>query len=221
MTLEWPDSAGEELYAGVHRVVAAVAALGGAVGWLAEPPRAEVDAWLDRLLDQVRDGRARLLVVRREGRVEALGYWARLAGVVFEQSAEMRKVMTHPAARGLGLARHVVRTLTEDARTAGVELLVLDVRGNNHGALELYAAEGFVVYGRLPDMVAVGPDRFDRVCLYRELGRPPGVVRHGGRMEGPGASQARGGGAATGPPGRPTGTPGAPTGHGLTRYDGA
>jgi len=187
----WPSSADEELYAGVHRVVAAVAALGGAVGWLAEPARTEVDRWLDELLTQVRAGRARLLVLRQDGRIEALGYWARLAGAVFGCSAEMRKVMTHPAARGGGLARRVVRSLVDDAGAAGVEVLVADVRGNNHAALELYLAEGFTAYGRLPDIVAVGLDRFDRVCLYRELGRPPGVVRHGGRVEGPGASPAR------------------------------
>lgn len=193
---DWPAVADEELYDGVHRVVAAVAARGGAVGWLCEPPRTEVDAWLDRLLEQVTAGRARLLVVRRAGRIEALGYWARLAGAVFEHSAEMRKVMTHPDARGRGLARLVVRTLVHDAMAAGVEMLVLDARGNNHAALDLYASEGFTVYGRLPDIVAVGLERFDRVCLYRELGRPPNVVRHGGRVEGPGASAGRGSGGA-------------------------
>lgn len=197
--LDWPTAADEELYAGVHRVIAAVAALGGAVGWLYEPTRVEVDRWLDELFDQVRAGRARLLVVRRRGRVEALGYWARLAGVVFERNAEVRKVMTHPDARGHGLARQVVRALVADASAAGVEVLVLDVRGNNHAALDLYESEGFTVYGRLPDLIAVGAERFDRVCFYRDLGRPTGVVRHGGRVEGPGASSWRG--AAGAPPG--------------------
>lgn len=196
---DWPSAADEELYAGVHRVVAAVAAQGGAVGWLYEPARAEVDGWLDELIEKVQAGRARLFVVRRGGRIEALGYWARLAGEVFERNAEVRKVMTHPDARGQGLARRVVRALVEDAGAAGVEVLVLDVRGNNHAALELYESEGFTVYGRLPDVVAVGAQRFDRVCFYRDLGRPPGVVRHGGRAEGPGASTGRA--AAGAPPG--------------------
>ncbi len=197
--LAWPTATDEGLYAGVHRVIATVAALGGAVGWLHEPARAEVDRWLDALMGQVQDGRARLLVVRRDGRIEALGYWARLAGVVFERNAEVRKVMTHPDARGQGLARLVVRSLVRDAATAGVEVLVLDVRGNNHAALDLYESEGFTVYGRLPDLIAVGNERFDRVCFYRDLGRPPGVVRHGGRVEGPGASTGRG--ALARPPG--------------------
>lgn len=197
--LAWPTATDEGLYAGVHRVIAAVAAVGGAVGWLHEPARAEVDDWLDTLVGQVRARRARLLVVRRNRRIEALGYWARLAGVVFERNAEMRKVMTHPDARGQGLARLVVRSLVDDAAADGIEVLVLDVRGNNHAALDLYESEGFTVYGRPPDLIAVGKERFDRVCFYRELGRPPGVVRHGGRVEGPGASAGRrAGGAPTG-----------------------
>lgn len=199
--LDWPLRADEELYADVHRVVAAVAALGGAVGWLTEPSREEADRWLDGLLESVAGGRARLLVVRADGRVQALGYWARLGGAVFERNGELRAVMTHPAARARGLARLAVRALVEDARAAGVEVMVLDVRGNNHAALALYESEGFTAYGRLPDFVAVGADRFDRVCLYRDLGRPPGVRRNGGRAVGPGASRAREAAGAS-PPGR-------------------
>lgn len=190
MTAEvtWPSAADEELYAGVHRVVAAVTRLGGAVGWLYEPDRAEVDAWLDGLLATVRAGRARLAVVRDAGQVEALGYWARFDSAVLTHNATLHKVMTHPEARGRGLARLLVRAVVADARAHGLETLLLDVRGNNHGAMALYEAEGFEVYGRLPDFIAVGHERFDRVCYRIELGRPPGVVRHGGRIEGPGAS---------------------------------
>lgn len=184
----WPTEADEDLREQVHRVVAAVARLGGAVGWLSEPARAESDAWLDGLLAGVRAGRARLAVVRDGGRVQALGYWAWLEAAVLSRNAELRKVMTHPDARGRGLARRLVSALVDDARAAGIETLVLDVRGNNHGAMALYEAEGFEVYGRLPDFIAVGADRFDRVLYRLELGRPTGIVRHGGRAEGPGSS---------------------------------
>jgi hypothetical protein len=105
-----PDQAAQ-----VHRVVAAVAELGGAVGWLTVPDRAEC------------------------------------------------------------------------------ETLILDVRGNNHGALRLYESFGFQEYGRLPDFIAVGHHRFDRVLLRKELSRPAGVLRHGDRAEGPGASLTRSG----------------------------
>jgi ribosomal protein S18 acetylase RimI-like enzyme len=173
----------------VHRVVAAVAQLGGAVGWLTVPDRAECDAWLHSVLDSP----ARLGVVRVGGRIEALGYWVRLSADVLACNAEIRKVMVHPEARGLGLSRTLMRGLLDDATQAGIETVILDVRGNNHGALGLYESLGFQEYGRLPDFIAVGQHRFDRVLLRKVLSVPDGLVRHGGRAEGPGASLTRSG----------------------------
>lgn len=173
----------------MHRVVAAVAALGGAVGWLTVPDRTECDSWLDSVLDSP----ARLGVVRVGGRIEALGYWVRLSADVLARNAEIRKVMVHPEARGLGLSRTLVHGLLQDASHAGIETAILDVRGNNHGALRLYESLGFQEYGRLPDFIAVGQHRFDRVLLRKELNVPSGVIRHGDRAEGPGASLTRSG----------------------------
>ena len=173
----------------VHRVVAAVAALGGAVGWLTVPDRAECDAWLDSVLDTD----ARLGVVRVGGRIEALGYWVRLSADVLARNGEIRKVMVHPEARGLSLSRTLMRGLLDDATEAGIETVILDVRGNNHGALRLYESLGFEEYGRLPDFIAVGRHRFDRVLLRKGLSVADDLIRHGDRAEGPGASLTRSG----------------------------
>jgi ribosomal protein S18 acetylase RimI-like enzyme len=197
LRIEWPgaDRDGrpptERLREQVYRVVAAVAGSGGSIGWVGAPPREECDAWLDAVLAAARAGRARLVTVTRAGRIEALGHWARYDGAVLERNAEVRKVMVHPSARGGGLGRTVVRALVDSARGAGVETLVLDVRGNNHGAMTLYESLGFEVWGRLPDFIAVDDERFDRVCYRLDLGRPAGVRRHGGRAEGPGAHAGR------------------------------
>ena len=97
--------------------------------------------------------------------------------------------MVHPDGRGQGLARLLVGALVDDARAHRVETLTLDVRGNNHAAMVLYESFGFEVSGRLPDFVAVGDERWDRV-LYRldlRTGDYP-VRRHGMRPVGPGAS---------------------------------
>jgi ribosomal protein S18 acetylase RimI-like enzyme len=188
-TVEWPTRADTATYQSVHRVVAAVAALGGAVGWLHVPSVDEVADWLDGVLVHVAAGRSRLALARDPaGAVQALGYWARFEAAVLAHNAEIRKVMTHPDARGAGLGRTVVRALVDDARGHGVETVVLDVRGNNHGAMRLYESEGFEVWGRLPDFVAVGDERFDRLSYRRDLHVAGGLVRHGGRVEGPGAS---------------------------------
>ena len=53
----------------------------------------------------LRQRRARLGVVRVGGRIEALGYWVRLPADVLARNGEIRKVMVHPEARGLGLSR--------------------------------------------------------------------------------------------------------------------
>lgn len=145
------------------------------------PPAEEVRAWADTLENAVLawDG----------DRLVGSGSWSRQRAAVLGQNAEVRKVMVHPDARGRGVGRAVTAALVEDARAAGVELLTLDCRGNNHGALRLYAGLGFVVSGRRPDAIAVGEHRFDQVLLHLDLrDGPGGLVRHGGRREGPGVT---------------------------------
>lgn len=174
-------------YDGVHELVAGVAALGGAVGWLEVPGPDETRAWLDGV---VASG-ARLVLARDGGAVVGCGYWARQDAAVTRQNGEIRKVMTAEQARGTGIGGRLVEALVRDADEAGVEVLSLDSRGNNHGALALYARLGFVVTGRRPDWIAVGDERFDQVIMHLDLrpGRgPSGLRRHGGRREGPGSS---------------------------------
>lgn len=176
----------------LHRVVEGVMRLGGAVGWVTVPTRAETVGWLAELAAEVGTGRSRVAVVSIAGRVEGVGRWTRYAKPAVAVNADVRQVMVHPDARGRGLARRLVDVLVADCRARGVETLTLDVRGNNHAAMALYESVGFIVCGRLPDFVAVGDERWDRV-LYRldlRTGEYP-VRRHGARPVGPGASIVR------------------------------
>ncbi len=189
-TLRWLAAAEPPDAAAVHRVVAAVMEQGGAVGWLGVPSYAETVRWLDGILAAVAAGQARFAVVERAGRIEALGRWVRYEKPTVSVNADVQQVMVHPAARGGGLARLLVTALVDDARAAGIEVLTLDVRGNNHAAMALYESVGFTVRGRLPDFVAVGDDRWDRVLYARDLRSPGSVVRrHGGHPFGAGASR--------------------------------
>jgi GNAT superfamily N-acetyltransferase len=190
--LDWLDRAGEATADAVHRVVRAVMELGGAVGWVSVPTREETGVWLGGILAEVAAGRTRLAVVRDGDRIEALGRWTRYAKAAVAVNAEVSQVMVHPDARGQGHARRLVTGLVDDARAHGVETLTLDVRGNNHAAMALYESAGFVVAGRLPDFVAVGDDRWDRVLYRLDLRTPDWPVRrHGGRPIGAGASTVR------------------------------
>lgn len=184
LDLRWLDDPDGRQRADVHALVASVAALGGAVGWLHVPDRGEVDAWLDGLAPGTRT-----LTAYDGDDLVGLGTWSRPGAAVLQHVAEVRKVMAHPAARGRGVGRAVTAALVADCRDAGVEAVSLDCRGNNHAALALYASLGFVVSGRRPDWIAVGAERFDQVLLHLDLrnGSEP-LVRHGGRREGPGRS---------------------------------
>jgi len=186
--LEWPTRADDVLHAEVHRLVSAVVELGGAVGWLHVPDAAECAAWLGDVLDKVVRGRGALVVVRRAVRVEALGMWLGLDAPVFAQNAEIRRVMVHPDSRGGGLARVVMEGLAASAQAAGVEVLRLGVRGNNHVAQALYESLGWVEAGRIPDFIGVGDERWDDVTYYLDFPRPDGVRRHGSAPVGAGSS---------------------------------
>jgi ribosomal protein S18 acetylase RimI-like enzyme len=119
--------------------------------------------------------------------------------------------MVHPGERGRGLARALVAALIDDARGHGVETLTLDVRGNNHGAMALYEMFGFQVAGRLPDFVAVGAERWDRVLYRLDLrSADTAVRRHGARPVGPGASPLRTAVRPPAFPGHPLAGPAAP-----------
>lgn len=155
------------------------------------PPPEETAAWLDEHLAYAAAGRGGVCLVLDGGRVEALGVWSRYAAAVVAQNAEIRKVMTHPDARGRGLARVVVEALTEHARAHGVEVLVLDARGNNHAAHALYESLGWRRCGLIPDFIAVGEHRWDRVFFSKRVNTPPDAVLHGSDPVGPGWSERR------------------------------
>ena len=189
--LHWPRTADEDLRAAVHRVLHDVVADGGAVGYTEPPDRARTDAWLDDVLADVRTGDGGLVVATVDGTVAAMGTWRRERSPVFRTSAEVAKVMAHPSARGLGLGRRIVSALVDDARGHDLELLTLGVRGNNHGTIELYEELGFREYGRLPNRIVVGDDRFDDVKMMLPLGHRPGTRLRGSEPGGPGSTPSR------------------------------
>ena len=189
--LRWPRDADEPLRAAVHRVLHDVVADGGAVGYTEPPVRAQTDAWLADVLADAATGDGALVVATVDGVVQAMGTWRRERSPVFRTSAEIAKVMAHPAARGLGLGRRVVTALVADARDTDLELLTLGVRGNNHGTIQLYEELGFREYGRLPNRIVVGDDRFDDVKMMLPLGFGPGVRLRGAEPGGPGSTPPR------------------------------
>lgn len=189
--LHWPRHADEDLRYAVHRVLHDVVADGGAVGYTEPPDRTLTDAWLDDVLADVGAGDGAFVLATVDGTGQAMGTWRRERSPVFRTSAEIGKVMAHPSARGLGLGRRVVSALVDDAKETDIELLTLGVRGNNHGTIQLYEELGFREYGRLPNRIVVGDDRFDDVKMMLPLGHPPGVRLRGSEPGGPGSTPSR------------------------------
>ena len=186
--LTWPADLTSELAEQAHALIGAVTALGGAIGWLSPPARSETDEWLAAALASVAAGDGALCAAWRDGRLVAMGMWRREQAGCFRHMAELIKIMVHPGARGGGLAARVTQALIGSATAAGIETLHLGVRGNNHLAIQIYAEAGFTEWGRLPDVIEVGDERFDDVRMYLRLSTPASVIPRGSEPSGPGSS---------------------------------
>ncbi|MFD7721670.1 GNAT family N-acetyltransferase [Streptomyces sp. NPDC059814] len=152
--------------ASAHRILADLVREGAALGWTDPPSRDEVSELLDHVFAAVHAGDAALRAAYLDGRLVGLGYWLRHTRPTHRPHADLEKVAVAASAHGRGIGRALTTALIADAGRVGIEVLTLDARGDNSGALHLYRSLGFTEYGRLPDFVAVGERRYDKVfCM--------------------------------------------------------
>ncbi|MFB7450932.1 GNAT family N-acetyltransferase [Streptomyces sp. NPDC056194] len=154
-----------------HGILSDLVRGGAALGWVDPPTPDEVTELVDHVLSAVRTGDAALRVACLDGRIVGLGYWVRYARPTHRPHADLEKIAVDAGAQGLGVGRALTAALVEDARQAGIEVLTLDARGDNANALHLYRSLGFTEYGRLPDFVAVGERRYDKVFCMLDFRR--------------------------------------------------
>lgn len=153
----------------------------------------EYRAHIEPLFDAADAGDAGLgAVLDADGTVVGTAQWTRSPYRTRRVLAELDRVCVSPAARGRGVGRMLVDLLTTDAAEHGIEVLGLEVRGNNHGAVALYESRGFRRTGLIPNAVAEDSDRYDVVLMHRELPRPAGVRLIGSEPVGIGSSALRG-----------------------------
>jgi ribosomal protein S18 acetylase RimI-like enzyme len=155
-------------------ILAELVSGGAALGWVEPPSRAEVARLLDHVVTAARAGDASLRAACLGRDMVGLGYWLRYSRPTHRPHPDLEKLAVAPAAHGRGIGRALTAALVADARAAGIEVLTLDARGDNANALRLYRSLGFVEYGRLPDFVAVGEQRYDKVFCMLDLRRETG-----------------------------------------------
>ncbi|WP_055414180.1 MULTISPECIES: GNAT family N-acetyltransferase [Streptomyces] len=161
-----------------HRILADLVRGGAALGWVEPPPRPEVAELLGQVVATVRAGDGALRAAYLDRRLVGLGYWLRYARPTHRPHADLEKIAVDGAAHGRGIGRALTAALITDARRAGIEVLTLDARGDNTKALDLYRSLGFSEYGRLPDFVAVGERRYDKVFYMIDFRRQDRTAPH-------------------------------------------
>ena len=77
-----------------------------------------------------------------------------------------------PEVRGQGIGRALVVEIVRRARAVeGLEQIILTVMAQNQGAVALYRALGFEVYGHAPRAMLLGDRAFDEELMRLELNR--------------------------------------------------
>ncbi|WP_320780609.1 GNAT family N-acetyltransferase [Streptomyces sp. CRN 30] len=110
------------------------------------------------------------LVAELDGRLAGylrLGYPTALAC-----NAHVRQILglaVAEEARGAGVGRALLRAARDEARRQGARRLTLRVLGHNAPARALYASEGFVVEGTLPEEFLLDGEYVDDVLMGRRL----------------------------------------------------
>lgn len=89
--------------------------------------------------EQIEGGRGTFLIARRGGRAVACG----AIRLLDETTAEVKRMYSEPAVRGMGVGRAVLTGLEATARDLGVRRLVLETGVHQHAAIALYQRAGF------------------------------------------------------------------------------
>lgn len=117
----------------------------------------ELEARFEGGFDAVADDSARVedmtppsglfVIARLDGEAVGCGGFKRIN----KATGEIKRIWTAPSARGLGVARRVIRTLEAAAREAGLKTLRLDTNRTLTEAHALYRSEGYREIARFND----------------------------------------------------------------------
>ena len=126
--------------------------------------------WVDRVLPGVRDGSRRVLLARQHDRIVGTVQLEFPWPPNQPHRAEVAKLLVHPDARRLGIARALMIALEDVARSSGRTLLTLDTWTDGH-AEQLYRSLGYVTVGVIPRFArgSLTPGLQPTTIMYKEL----------------------------------------------------
>lgn len=160
----------------IVQLFADLVADGAALGWVDPPDDAEIGALLTELAAAVGSNDARAAIARmftddRAGRIVGFTYWTRYTRATHRPHVDLEKLAVARGAQGCGIGTTLMNALIASAHDLNVEVITLDLRGDNTSAIRLYQKLGFERYGILPDFVAVGDKRCDKHFYSLDLRR--------------------------------------------------
>ena len=142
---------------------------GAALGWVTAPTTGEIGELVERPAAGAESGEAAAAIARHGDEITRFAYWTRYTRPTFRPHVDIEKVAVAPEAQGSGVGKGLMKALIQAARQHGMEVVTLDLRGDNTAAIGLYESLGFTRYGRLSDFVAVGQERFDTLLYSLDL----------------------------------------------------
>ena len=169
---EWqPDAATHEEIDMLAEVLRAVVNGGAGVSFFV--PYSLDDAWSfwnEKVLPPMRESTRRVLVARREGKIVGTVQLNLAMPPNQRHRAEVAKLLVHPSARRLGIARALMLEIEKLARAEGRMLLTLDTVTASH-AETLYRSLNYIVAGVIPRFArgSLTPDLEDATIMYKEL----------------------------------------------------
>lgn len=146
---------------------------GAGLGWVDPPSPEQVDAVVRRCVAARAGSDGAMVAAYVDSAQVGVGWWLRHERETMRSHGDLDKLAVRPGFQHRGIGAALLSVLVQDARRAGVELLTLDVRGDNEPARRLYQAQGFQVYGVLPDSVVFPYGRFDKVMMAKDLRSAP------------------------------------------------
>jgi len=126
--------------------------------------------WSETVLPGVRDGSRRVLVARVDGRITGTVQLCLATPPNQKHRADVAKLLVHPSARRMGIARELMQSLEKIARTAGRWLLTLDTVTGSH-AEHLYRSLGYTAAGVIPNYArgSLTPELEATTIFYKDL----------------------------------------------------